>query len=488
MGKTMPTNKLDNVKKFDKIMADNEWISTTKPTTTPTATTSGYEQYLSGGTTPTAATPEAPTNTSPVAAVTPTGDTTGMSGGIVLPEDVFDNSTVKDITQTTPTETPSENASGSSGKLTDVTPTVSQPSGYGSYISGANGSGYGEYLANAGKGVQAGYDQAVAAARRGYEQGKATYGASGESLARAGLTGSGYGDYLEGKAFSAMQQNIGAAETARAASYADYLTRSEESAASLAAYLAGEETAAKEKLDLAINSAVASAINSGSKYYSIEDLNEIAAQKGVVFDEATMAAITERLAAQGITVADRATVENYNNTEAANAEVNAIVSNLYATGAKVVSEEDIAALVMQSTVPITAEAIKSGLAGLGITVKPQAEIDGAVPTGFGADAINYWMGELYTALNSAKYGNTKSSNEVQAIIDKMVDNGYDKKTAVKIKNLVLGQIMNPDVTMSDTVQKHYDEGVAELFALGNLDEAKLDFTSIKKQEVNHKAP
>lgn len=400
----MPTNKLDNVKKFDKIMADNEWISTTKPTTTPTATTSGYEQYLSGGTTPTAETPEAPTNTTPVADVTPTGDTTGTSGTAPTTTPTFTPGWNKDATEYTDgagelwhwknEQLYNSNdiswedvqsalkARGLPGEeaptrpLVDVTPTVTQPIGYGSYLSGANGSGYGEYLANAGKGVQAGYDQAVAAARRQYEQNRANYGASGESLARAGLTGSGYGDYLEGKAFSAMQQNIGAAETARAASYADYLTRSEESAASLAAYLAGEEAAAKENLDLAINSAVASAIKNGSKYYSVEDLNEIAAQAGVVFDEATMAAITERLAAQGITVADRATVENYNNTEAANAAVNAIVSNIYATGAKVVSEEDIAALVMQSTVPITAEAIKSGLAGFSITVKPQAEIDG----------------------------------------------------------------------------------------------------------------
>lgn len=207
--------------------------------------------------------------------------------------------------------------------LVDVKPTVTQPMGFGSYLSGANGSGYGEYLANAGKGVQAGYDQAVAAARRGYEQGKATYGASGESLARAGLTGSGYSDYLEGKAFSAMQQNIGAAERGRAQSYADYLTSAEQSAASLAEYLAGQEAAAKEKLDLAINGAITSAINGGSKYVSIEALKEYAAQQGVAFDDATMASITDRLAAQGITVADRATVENYNNTEAANAEVEA---------------------------------------------------------------------------------------------------------------------------------------------------------------------
>lgn len=361
--------------------------------------------------------------------------------------------------------------------LVDVTPTVTQPIGYGSYLSGANGSGYGEYLANAGKGVQAGYDQAVAAARRGYEQGKATYGASGESLARAGLTGSGYGDYLEGKAFSAMQQNIGAAERGRAQSYADYLTSAEQSAASLAEYLAGQEAAAKEKLDLAINGAITSAIKSGGKYVSREELKEYAAQKGVAFDDATMAIITDRLAAQGITVADKATVDDYNMTAAAEA----IATDIHATGAKMVSEEDIAALVMKSTVPVTAEAIKSALAGLNVTVKPSAEIENAVPTGFGADAINYWMNEFYTALNSISYGNNNASEQVKEIIDKMVANGYDKNVAETIKNLVLNEIQNPKVTMDAATTKIYDEGVDDLFGLGNLSDIGLEFDDKKKQ-------
>lgn len=509
MGKTMPTNKLDNAKKFDKIMADNEWISTTKPTTTPTATTSGYEQYLSGGTTPTAETPEAPTNTTTAAAVTPTGDTTGQSGAIVLPEDVFDNSTVKDITQTTPTETPIGNASGSSGKLTDVTPTVSQPSGYGSYLSGANGSGYGEYLANAGKGVQAGYDQAVAAARRGYEQGKATYGASGESLARAGLTGSGYGDYLEGKAFSAMQQNIGAAETARAASYADYLTRSEESAASLAAYLAGEEAAAKENLDLAINSAVATAINSGSKYVSREALAEIAAQAGVVFDEATMAAIAERLAAQGITVADRATVENYNNTEAANAEVEAAAE---LRAAKIAEIKEFA------KTGVTIDQIKNKAKnsyGIELSDEELADISAYVKSETGTApktteevtnlSIRSWIAdyqneygafadseELERALRNSGVTDEQQIKSAKAIyyddkyfaMDKeirdwdVVKNGSSDKLVAKFNALALNDMIDKTITekQAKELQKQVDAKLDEMFNAafdsGNADEAQ----------------
>lgn len=337
--------------------------------------------------------------------------------------------------------------------------------GYGGYLmgsstpvvtpsraAGAAPSGYADYLKGDGKGVAEGFDQAVAAAREEYARNRATFGARAESLGRAGLTGSGYGDYLEGKAFTAMQQKIGAAETAKAQSYADYLTQKEAAASSYAAYLAGEEQAAKEKLDLAINGAITSAINSGSKYVSLEALNEYAAQQGVAFDDATMASITERLAAQGITVADRATVENYNNTEATTAAANDIVNEILSSGLKTVSDEVLAHYAAQYSVPVDVNAIKGTLAGLGVTVKPQAEIDNAVPTGLGEEAVSYWANEFYNAMT---FG---SEDDIQNVADRMLEKEYDQNQVNRIKEYVQTKMSGTGPTLTyETYEKIYEK-------------------------------
>ena len=369
-----------------------------------------------------------------------------------------------------PTYTPPTGTTGGSTPV--VTP---------SRAAGAAPSGYGDYLAGEGKAVQQAYDQAVAAAREEYARNRATFGARAESLGRAGLTGSGYGDYLEGKAFNAMQQKIGAAETAKAQSYADYLTQKEAAASSYAAYLAGEQQAAKEKLDLAINGAITSALNSGNKYVSRESIIENAALNGVTFDEATMESITARLAAQGITVADRATVENYNNTEAGKAAANDIVNEILSSGLKTVSDEVLAHYAAQYSVPVDVNAIKGTLAGLGVSVKPQAEIDNAVPTGFGSNAISYWMSEFYNSLNSINYGNKNAVEDVGAIIDRMVDAGYDKGAATKIKNIVLNDMMNPTMEMDDATRKIYFDEIGDFLAIGNRDGNGTDYVDPVKQ-------
>ncbi|MBR0442724.1 MAG: hypothetical protein IIX15_00130 [Clostridia bacterium] len=111
--------------------------------------------------------------------------------------------------------------------------------GYSGYLSSYPS--YEEYLMGDGAEIQSAYSKAVQNAKQEYAMNRATYGARGEQLGRAGLTGSGYGDYLEGAAYSAMQGAISQAELGRAQSYAAYLTEQQQSAASYAAYLTQKE-------------------------------------------------------------------------------------------------------------------------------------------------------------------------------------------------------------------------------------------------------
>lgn len=128
---------------------------------------------------------------------------------------------------------------------------------------------YEQYLAGDGKEINDAYGQAIKNARQEYALKRATYGARGEQLGRAGLTGSGYGDYLEGAAYSAMQGAISQAELGRAKSYADYLTAQQQtaaaSAASYAEYLSQvEDEKAQARSNYLSNTLVGLAMNNSA--------------------------------------------------------------------------------------------------------------------------------------------------------------------------------------------------------------------------------
>lgn len=224
---------------------------------------------------------------------------TGTSGAIVLPEDVFDGTGGSTPSGSTPT-------GGYGGYLTGSSTPVVTPS----RAAGAAPSGYADYLKGDGKGVAEGFDQAVAAARAEYERNRATFGARAESLGRAGLTGSGYGDYLEGKAFTAMQQKIGAAETAKAQSYADYLTQKEAQASSYAAYLSSEQQAEEEKVKTVANAIVYNARNKGVSSVTVESIILDAKAAGVTLTDEQLASIRADLESVGINVVTQAEASN----------------------------------------------------------------------------------------------------------------------------------------------------------------------------------
>lgn len=99
-----------------------------------------------------------------------------------------------------------------------------------SEMSGA-GMTYADYLKRTGTDTGRDYQKTVRQAETDFAKARATYGASGETLARNGMNASGYADYITGAGYAAMQgAKVAAADTKaladlrNAASYYDYLT------------------------------------------------------------------------------------------------------------------------------------------------------------------------------------------------------------------------------------------------------------------------
>lgn len=99
-----------------------------------------------------------------------------------------------------------------------------------SEMSGA-GMSYADYLKRTGTDTGRDYQKTVRQAETDFAKARATYGASGETLARNGMNASGYADYITGAGYAAMQgAKVAAADTKaladsrNAASYYDYLT------------------------------------------------------------------------------------------------------------------------------------------------------------------------------------------------------------------------------------------------------------------------
>lgn len=227
---------------------------------------------------------------------------------------------------------PTYDSTSGTWTLTPLEQISVSPNGAGGYGASQRAASFSDYLTSPdGSDVQNAYNEAVAAARREYDFNRATFGARGEQLGRAGLTGSGYGDYLEGKAFSAMASGVAQAETARAKSYADYLTQKSLQASSYAAYLAGEEEAATQKHTATVNAIVSTGYKNAGEGSAItrEWIIEQATQSGVTLSEEDIQGIITRFANLGVTVKTQAEVNATNEQNAANeraARIDAIVA------------------------------------------------------------------------------------------------------------------------------------------------------------------
>ena len=219
----------------------------------------------------------------------------GLSDSSVSHGSSVGGAVVPATTETEPTETePTETGGGGAPKYD----TSSGPRGPLSYSS---------YLTSAGADVQSAYNEAVAAVRREYAFNRATFGAKGEQLARAGLTGSGYGDYLEGKAYAAMASTVGQAERAKADSYANYLASYGAQAGSYSSYLSSE-------VDDFVNTTLTPLISQAlleNREISDEDLIAVAKQEGYdITSEHIQLARNNALVNNRVSGADAAVIDN----------------------------------------------------------------------------------------------------------------------------------------------------------------------------------
>lgn len=125
---------------------------------------------------------------------------------------------------------------------------------------GSGAMSYADYLTRTGTDTNRDYQAAVRQAETDYAKARATYGSTGESLARSGMSASGYADYITGAGYAAMQgAKVAAADTKaladaqNAASYADYIAAQEATATnynnslrqSYADYVLNRDAAAK---------------------------------------------------------------------------------------------------------------------------------------------------------------------------------------------------------------------------------------------------
>lgn len=180
------------------------------------------------------------------------------------------------------TGTPGATGTPGTGATGAQAATGSSPLSYADYLekyglsqAGGAAMSYADYLERTGVNTERDYQRTVRQAETDYAKARAGYGASGETLGRAGMSASGYSDYINGAGFAAMQNaKVAAADTKaladaqHAASYADYVSGVEQNAANYNAtlkqnyanYLMNEEATQKatsQELGVYVNSLAA---------------------------------------------------------------------------------------------------------------------------------------------------------------------------------------------------------------------------------------
>lgn len=324
---------------------------------------------------------------------------------------------------------------------------------------GSGAMSYADYLTRTGTDTNRDYQAAVRQAETDYAKARATYGSTGESLARSGMSASGYADYITGAGFAAMQgAKVAAADTKA-------LTDSQ-NAASYADYLAAQEATA------------ASYNNSLRKSYADYVLNQDAAAKAASQEIGTY---VTSLAANGTDTATiRARAEAYAKSMGYTLPDNLddiISSSVTAYGTKTSSEQ--AAETAQTRANIQ-EVISAGIENnlTGAQIRQQLE-----QAGYSADAINREMSdysERYSTAVTQAIGRASSLDEVYANsdIDRMVSEGeLTQEQAAAAKQAAEAkrtEFINKwlDYSGTDDETKQGIDAARSLYASGDLTDAQ----------------
>lgn len=324
---------------------------------------------------------------------------------------------------------------------------------------GSGAMSYADYLTRTGTDTNRDYQAAVRQAETDYAKARATYGSTGESLARSGMSASGYADYITGAGFAAMQgAKVAAADTKA-------LTDSQ-NAASYADYLAAQEATA------------ASYNNSLRKSYADYVLNQDAAAKAASQEIGTY---VTSLAANGTDTATiRARAEAYAKSMGYTLPDNLddiISSSVTAYGTKTSSEQ--AAETAQTRANIQ-EVISAGIENnlTGAQIRQQLE-----QAGYSADAINREMSdysERYSTAVTQAIGRASSLDEVYANsdIDRMVSEGEltqeQAAVAKQAAEAKRAEFINKwlDYSGTDDETKQGIDAARSLYASGDLTDAQ----------------
>lgn len=324
---------------------------------------------------------------------------------------------------------------------------------------GSGAMSYADYLTRTGTDTNRDYQAAVRQAETDYAKARATYGSTGESLARSGMSASGYADYITGAGYAAMQgAKVAAADTKaladaqNAASYADYLAAQEATAASYN--------------------------NSLRQSYADYVLNQDAATKAASQEVGTY---VTSLAANGTDTATiRARAEAYAKSMGYTLPDNLddiISSSVAAYGTKTSSEQ--AAETAQTRANIQ-EVISAGIENnlTGAQIRQQLE-----QAGYSADAINREMSdysERYSTAVTQAIGRASSLDEVYANsdIDRMVSEGeLTQEQAAAAKQAAEAkrtEFINKwlDYSGTDDETKQGIDAARSLYASGDLTDAQ----------------
>ena len=324
---------------------------------------------------------------------------------------------------------------------------------------GSGAMSYADYLTRTGTDTNRDYQAAVRQAETDYAKARATYGSTGESLARSGMSASGYADYITGAGYAAMQgAKVAAADTKaladaqNAASYADYLAAQEATAASYN--------------------------NSLRQSYADYVLNQDAAAKAASQEIGTY---VTSLAANGTDTATiRARAEAYAKSMGYTLPDNLddiISSSVTAYGTKTSSEQ--AAETAQTRANIQ-EVISAGIENnlTGAQIRQQLE-----QAGYSADAINREMSdysERYSTAVTQAIGRASSLDEVYANsdIDRMVSEGeLTQEQAAAAKQAAeakRAEFINKwlDYSGTDDETKQGIDAARSLYASGDLTDAQ----------------
>lgn len=324
---------------------------------------------------------------------------------------------------------------------------------------GSGAMSYADYLTRTGTDTNRDYQAAVRQAETDYAKARATYGSTGESLARSGMSASGYADYITGAGFAAMQgAKVAAADTKA-------LTDSQ-NAASYADYVAAQEATA------------ASYNNSLRKSYADYVLNQDAAAKAASQEIGTY---VTSLAANGTDTATiRARAEAYAKSMGYTLPDNLddiISSSVTAYGTKTSFEQ--AAETAQTRANIQ-EVISAGVENnlTGAQIRQQLE-----QAGYSADAINREMSdysERYSTAVTQAIGRASSLDEVYANsdIDRMVSEGEltqeQAAVAKQAAEAKRAEFINKwlDYSGTDDETKQGIDAARSLYASGDLTDAQ----------------